>query len=430
MQCLNCGEKSNKCICKKCQQPDVLDKIYNDVRTFKRETNEYPYLVEYFNSLEEGASRYQYVLDILPDFAEEIAEYYYCRIYKSTNNPEFEDRAIVYLTSHPLIDLHTQYVLYDLLNYYLRDDYYKPKKWCDMILEADNLCCELYMIAAQYYSMIAEYDLSDQTAQKGLSYCQKPNANYAALTAEKVEERLQKQLVDTERYRTKKPYWPATEERRKVIAEIYEEKGIVYQKLSIKSSGVSKKTKISEREFAPIKECLEDDIVDYCAFWCMEAFSLVAAKGIYQIAAVKIRNGKKVDEFQSYVRPWDSQVSRKAAASEAGVPIDVIENADAVGNVTKKFFEFVGDDILVSTGALGQQSKLLSRAARYSKMKEIKNEFFDLLDFAADKSVKFDMKNNTREYLLSFFKIKEGKDALGKARNNVKLFEMLKKYGD
>jgi hypothetical protein len=109
--------------------------------------------------------------------------------------------------------------------------------------------------------------------------------------------------------------------------------------------------------------------------------------------------------------------ARKAAAKEAGVPLETIESAEDVDIVMPKFFAFVGEDILVSTGALGNQAKLISRAARYAGMKEIKNEFYDLLDLAADTSREFDLANNTREYLLSHFAISEGKDARQKAQS-------------
>lgn len=107
----------------------------------------------------------------------------------------------------------------------------------------------------------------------------------------------------------------------------------------------------------------------------------------------------------------------------------MIETADDVDIVMLKFFDFVGNDVLVSTGALGNQAKLISRAARYTGMKEIKNEFFDLLDLAADTSPDFDLANNTREYLLSSFSILEGKTALEKALANKQLYDALINYG-
>ena len=114
----------------------------------------------------------------------------------------------------------------------------------------------------------------------------------------------------------------------------------------------------------------------------------------------------------------------------AGVEFSVIENSDEVDQVMPKFFGFVGNDVLVSTGALGNQAKLLSRAARYAGMKEIKNEFCDLLDLAADTSAEFDLANNTREYLIAHFSLTEGKTALEKAEINKELYDALMKYGE
>lgn len=111
---------------------------------------------------------------------------------------------------------------------------------------------------------------------------------------------------------------------------------------------------------------------------------------------------------------------------EAGVDLSVIENAEAVTSVMPKFFAFVGDDVLISTDALGNQFKLLSRAARYAGMSEIKNAICDLLDVAADVSPDLDGVNNTREYLLAHFAIAEGKNALEKAKANRQLYDCLK----
>ena len=116
------------------------------------------------------------------------------------------------------------------------------------------------------------------------------------------------------------------------------------------------------------------------------------------------------------------------AAKEADVPLSVIEGAEDVDQVMPKFFAFVGDAVLVSTGALGNQAKLISRAARYSGMKEIPNEFYDLLDLAAETDSKFDLENNNRAFLLQYFGIAEGADALGKATANIALYEALKKH--
>ena len=184
---------------------------------------------------------------------------------------------------------------------------------------------------------------------------------------------------------------------------------------------------MEESEFTPISESPEDPGASYCTFWCSEMFSKSAAKDIYQIAAIKVRNGTISGEFQDYIRPLKATAAaKKSAAKEAGIDVEVLNSARDVDQVMSKFFSFVGDDVLVSTDALRNQERLITRAARYSGMKSIPNMFYDLLDYAADISEEFDMQNNTREHLLAHFGIKEENNALGKARANMEIYSHLK----
>jgi hypothetical protein len=241
---------------------------------------------------------------------------------------------------------------------------------------------------------------------------------------------LNERKVKTQGYRDGNPYWPkikrgesteSLEARRRAVAMFYDEKGIPHKRIE------NKPAKVPENEFESIEECF-DAPENYCAFWCAEAFSISSAKPIYQIAAVKVQAGKITDEFQSFVRPWDTnKASRQSAAKEAGVPLSIIEGAEDVDQVMVKFFAFVGDMVLVSTGALGDQAKLLCRAARYTGMKQLPNELYDLLDFASETDSKFAVAN--RRELLQAFDITEGTDSLGKAKANIALFEALKNYG-
>jgi hypothetical protein len=306
------------------------------------------------------------------------------------------------------------------LNFYSRNDFVKPQQWCEKIAETSDLCCELYYLAAQYFAMVAEYDLADQIINTALEKCNDNTYDkYLKYSRETEISSLIKLQADNLKYRTKKPYWPQTEERRRAIAQIYDEKGIKYPR--------KKPVKIAESDFEPIQEYFGEAPVDYCAFWCAAAFSVAKAKSIYQIAAVKVRNGKIMERFQSYVRPIskDGESVKKSAAKEAEIDISVLNEADEVDQVMGKFLAFAGNDILVSTGALGEQKSLISRAARYSGMKKLNNQFWDLLDYAADVSEEFDLKNNTREYLINHYRLKEGTDALGKAEVNILIYDKL-----
>ena len=422
MRYLNCGRETNLYLCENCQTEPILVKVFNEIRFYKPDTCTNPFLAEYASTLTEKYEERNCIPEILDYFDFKISEYYYCQYYQMRRDPRFENAAESYLAVRPWEEMKSQRTIYNLLEYYLRDDFIKPGKWCDWISATNNLCCELYADAAQYYAMIGEYDVADAITNKAWEYCSDPAyMQFLFYSRENMIARLKRQKEDTLRYRTKKPYWPSTEKRRRAVAMFYDEKGIPYPRIS------SKPVKVLENEFQPIAECF-DEPDNYCAFWCSEAFSVSAAKPIYQIAAIKVAEGEMADSFQSYVRPWDGSASRKAAAKETGVPLSVIEGAEDVDQVMQKFFAFVGDAVLVSTEALGNQAKLISRAARYSGMKAIPNEFYDLLDLAADTDRKFDLANNNRAFLLQYFGIAEGADALGKATANIALYEALKKY--
>lgn len=425
MKCLNCGNTSEHYLCEACTTEETLDKIFNEIIAYKLETCENPYLAEFASGLEENCDVRECIPDILGLFDSKVTEYYYCRYYRRQKDPKFETAAIAYLDTHDLSEKHTQRILFDLLQNYGNNEFIKPKDWCEAIGENDNLCCELYLGAAEYFGKIGEYDRADRILDKAIEILNNEREEKLFLFSyEGMQKTLNKQKEQTAKWR-KKAYWPSTEERRRAVAMFYDEKGIPHNRIETKPE------KVNEDEFAPIKESYDEDLKDYCAFWCNAPYAIAAAKPIYEIAAVKVSNGEIADSFESFVRPWGGgSTSRQDAAKKANVPLSVIESADDVDIVMNKFFEFVGDDILVSTGALGNQLKLISRAARYAGMKEIKNGFYDLLDLAVDVSEKFDLDNNNREYLLSYFGITESDSALEKAQNNKKIYELLKDFDE
>ena len=426
MKCLNCGKDSEYFLCEECVTPEVLDKLFHEIRVYNPESCHNPYLVEYVSGLSEKYAEREIIPEILAMFDFAVSEYYYCRYFRMRRDSRFEEAALAYLQKHDILSTRSQAVLYDLLESYMPDEFIKPQKWCETIGETEGLCCELYAVAAKYYAMIGEYDAADNMTVKGLNRLKDAGPGVLLFySPDNMSSRLKKQKDDTYRYRTKKPYWPTTEERRRAVAMFYDERGIKYPRIE------NRPQKVAENAFAPLIECFENELKEYCAFWCSEVFSVSGVKSIYQIAAVRVSANTVTDNFEMFVRPWDANSqARKAAAKEVGVPLEVIESAEDVDIVMPKFFDFVGNHILVSTGALGNQGKLISRAARYAGMTEIKNEFYDLLDLAADTSSDFDFSNNTREYLLSVFSIKEGKRALEKAMANKTLYDALLNYGE
>lgn len=422
MNCLSCGCESENYLCTDCISENTLDLIFSNLMYYNAETCNIETLKEYVEKCENSYEARKCIPDILLLFNKSVSEYYYCRYYKMIRDEKFEEAAINYLNTHAMPDIKMQFVLYDLLDHYLRRDFAKPQKWCEYIKDTDDLCCELYYKAALFFSMVGDYDLADSVINKALSYCNNSTYNKFLIHSRESEiEELSKLSQKVITYRAGKPYWPQNVEHRRTVAAIYDKKGISHP---TRIEYLPKK--VSESEFMPICESSDKPVAEYCSFWCAEVFSNVAAKDIYQIAAVKIKDGVITNEFQSYIRPQRATAAaKKSAAKEAGISVEVLDSAEDVDQVMKKFFSFVGNDILVSTDALGTQAKLISRAARYSSMKGIPNLFFDLLDYAADISSDFDMQNNSREYLLTHFKINEGKDSLEKAKKNIEIYNHL-----
>lgn len=421
MKCLNCGFECKNYLCENCISEKSIADIFENLRFYNPEKCN-DYLKEYIETFESPYMARECIQDILKLFDSSISDYYYCRYYKLVHDSQFEETAVKYLNTYKAPDIKWQTVLYELLDNYARNDFIKPQKWCEYIKHTDGLCCELYYSSAEFFAMVGDYDISDEIIRKALKYCNDDTYNSFLFHSRESEiESLNKLSKSILGYRTKKPYWPQKEERRRALAVIYDKKGISYPRIE------KKPDKVSESDFIPLTESPEKPESDYCAFWCAEVFSTTAAKDIYQIGAVKVRNGVVSDEFQKYIRPQKSTATaKKSVAKEAGIDIEVLNSAEDVDQVMGKFFSFVGNDILISTDALRSQEGLITRAARYSGMKSIPNLFFDLLDFAAEISPEFDMQNNTRDYLLSHFGIKEGVDALGKATANIQIYDCLK----
>jgi hypothetical protein len=389
---------------------------------YYREDNEKttPFVHDLMKNYENPQNARPIMLEIMDLFPADVTEYYHCMYCRVTGNTAFEELAVSYLNSHDIYEWKSQKVLYSLLGFYIPDELLKARPWCDQIREINGLSFDLYSKAIEYYSKVGDYDIAELMLTRLTQQINAPGYDsFLYSNTENAPKKIEKLFAEVQRYRTKNPYWPKTEARKRIVAEIYDAKGIAHPR-------INKPVVVNEAEFSPLKECSESELDDYCAFWCAEVFSVSGVKAVYQIAALKVRANKEIDAFQSYIKPWDGAAVKEAAAKAAGVDLTVIKSAEDVDLVMKRFLDFVGDDTLVSTDALGNQAKCISRVARYSGLFEIENPFFDLLDYAAEVSENFDMAHNNREYLLSSFGLTEGTDALSKAKLNVSIYNRLK----
>ncbi|MCI8445860.1 MAG: hypothetical protein HFH31_00030 [Bacilli bacterium] len=116
--------------------------------------------------------------------------------------------------------INSQDILYDLLNFYFRNDFITPQKWYNKILNENSLCYELYINAAEYFSMVGDYEESKFLLDKIEASINELNVLYSRNTKENIINSIRKIRNLLERYRNGKPYWSNTEERRKKIATI------------------------------------------------------------------------------------------------------------------------------------------------------------------------------------------------------------------
>ena len=168
MKCLNCGKVTGNYLCGDCQTPQILDKIFSEIRFFTPESCTNSNLLEYASGLSERYAERAIIPDILSLFDNEVTDFYYCQYYKMCKDSRLEEMATTYLNTHSITEIRTQNVLYDLIESYIPNDFVKPMKWCNIISETENLCCELYAVAAKYYAMIGEYDAADAVTEKAL----------------------------------------------------------------------------------------------------------------------------------------------------------------------------------------------------------------------------------------------------------------------
>ena len=428
MKCFNCGNITNEYLCNNCLNESVLNNIFYQLLISKIENCDNKYILEYANNLEDFKEIRNCIPIILNKFDSSINDFFYCKFYKITQNPLFEETAIKYLNSHSTFDYKKQTILYYLLKFYLREDYEKPRLWCEIIANNNNLCVELYDIASIHCSMIGEYDMAQKLLQlENLNL--DSNDRYLFSNKEHMKKSFDANYKLLDRYMNGKPYWPNTDERRLKLIKIYDEKGIDYQNylVSKKNHRSRENRRIKDSDFVANNEWLDDIPSSYISFYCRGVYSTKTVITMYDIGAVKVSNGNIIDTFYDIVKPWEELKEDIAAANELKISIEELHKADEVDVAMKKFMNFVQDSLLVSTEGLGVQKKILTRALRYAYYTKLDNPIADILDYAASKNSMFDFENNTRNYLINYFNIPNGNNSLDKAIANYKIIEEIRK---
>ena len=146
---------------------------------------------------------------------------------------------------------------------------------------------------------------------------------------------------------------------------------------------------------------------------------------VIEIAAVKVKNGKVVEEFSELVNP--KRPIPYAASMVNNITDDMVKDAPTFDVVLKEFIEFVGDNVLVGHNIHSFDMKFLYRDCKKYYGKTITNDYIDTLCIA--KICFPNWKHRRLGDLADYYGIPTAgaHRALADCRMNQKVFEMLGK---
>ncbi len=141
---------------------------------------------------------------------------------------------------------------------------------------------------------------------------------------------------------------------------------------------------------------------------------------IIEIGAVKVRDGKAADRFQSFVNPW-----RKLGEDVrllTGIDDGMLQDAPGIEEVLEPLVDFIGDDILVGHRILFDYSFLKKAAVNHSIVFE--KEGIDTLKLA--RKLLPDLESRNLGFLCRYYGIEhKAHRALGDAEAASKLYQKL-----
>ncbi len=123
--------------------------------------------------------------------------------------------------------------------------------------------------------------------------------------------------------------------------------------------------------------CLNDYVPNYSLF-DLETTGISAwHDDVIEIAAVKVRDGQIVDEFQELVNP--GRVIPYAATAVNHISNKMVEGKESFDKVLSRFLEFVDNDVLVGHNIHSFDMKFIKRDCEKYYGKILSNDYVDTL---------------------------------------------------
>lgn len=131
-------------------------------------------------------------------------------------------------------------------------------------------------------------------------------------------------------------------------------------------------------------------------------------KDIIQIGAAKFENGVIVDQFESFVKPTLSKIT-KTTIDINGITSNMVKDAPTITEILPSFIEFIGDSTLIAHNAKFDVSFLLVAIELYNSKSNTQIEFDNSVLDTLSKSRKLidDSENHKLITLKEYFSIEE-----------------------
>lgn len=144
---------------------------------------------------------------------------------------------------------------------------------------------------------------------------------------------------------------------------------------------------------------------------------------ILEIGAVKVRGGKVVDEFETLVNP-ECNIPYQVIQVN-GIDNEMVEDALVLSEVLPKFFEFIGDDVLVGHNIHLFDNRFIYRFSEEYYGKVPDNDYVDTLSLA--RGIFPDMKHHKLSDMIAYYGVEllKAHRALSDSKMNQQVYEYL-----
>ena len=180
---------------------------------------------------------------------------------------------------------------------------------------------------------------------------------------------------------------------------------------SKRKSSLSNLYKILQRLISAKMEALPDT---YVILDLETTDKETASCGIVEIAAVRVKNGKMVDELQSLINP-EMPISRGAEAVH-NISENDVKNSPTIKKYWSQFMDFIGDDLIIAHNGYSFDFAILDRYSKKINSEKLHNIKLDSLAMAQNL---FPNQSNSIDALVDKFKLDAG--ARHRALDDVKV---------